>query len=84
MTKKGPTPKRPRIRLTVIPEEQAVGRSVIAYQGEGTVAMKGQFTRLIMECGACGAPIVEGVMLEQLENLVFRCNGCGAYNQTLN
>jgi len=52
------------------------------YSGEGTVAMRGS-ANLVFVCGGCRAPIIDGVLTNQLHNLVFRCNGCGTYNETL-
>lgn len=71
-----------RVRLAVIPEPESDTRSVIVYTGEGTVAMRGQ-GKVVLECGNCGKPIVDGLAMTQVRNLVFRCNNCGAYNETL-
>jgi uncharacterized Zn finger protein len=74
--------RKRRIRTRVIPEPEANTRSVLIYEGEGTVVMKGP-GNVIMECGNCGVPLVEGVAVNQLQNLVFRCPNCGEYNETL-
>lgn len=80
--RKGPTPKKRRIRLAVIPEPEPNTRSVLIYTGEGTVVMRGP-GNVTMECGNCGAPIIVGVKTSQLQNLVFKCPNCGAFNETL-
>lgn len=38
---------------------------------------------LIWLCGGCREPILKGMEPGQVENLVFLCNGCGTYNETL-
>lgn len=86
--KEGPTPKRPKrpvarpIRMMVIPEPAPNTRSIIVYQGEGTVAMKGPGTT-VLECGSCGVPLVEGMRVAQIRQLVFVCPKCGAHNETM-
>jgi hypothetical protein len=74
-------PKR-RIRLRVIPEPEPNSRSIIRYTGEGTVAMRGSGD-IVMECGNCGSPLIDGVPMKTLINIVFICSNCGAYNETL-
>ena len=75
-------PKRRTIRMAVIPEPAPNTRSVLMYVGPGTVAMRGQ-DNVTMVCGNCGSPILEGMKTIQVRNLVFRCNKCGAFNETL-
>ncbi len=70
------------IQLMVIPEPEPNTRSVIVYTGEGTVVMKGP-GNAIMECGNCGVPLIEGVPVANIRNIVFRCPSCGAFNETL-
>jgi hypothetical protein len=86
--KKGPTPKKTRIRLAVISESEASSRSVIEYGGEGTpIPFIGGDAKpnLIMECGACGVALIKGVAVSQLTGqVVLKCPTCGAYNETLN
>jgi hypothetical protein len=77
------TKKRKRhIKLMVIPEPEPDTRSVFMYVGDGTVAMKGP-GNVVMECGKCGAPLVEGVPVSQIRNIVFFCQSCGAHNETI-
>jgi hypothetical protein len=84
---KGPTPRRIRIKLAVIPEPEPDSRTI--YQaldpGQGTVLVTGGLNppRVTLECGNCGAPLVEGLKTSQLHNLVFLCNACGFYNETV-
>jgi uncharacterized Zn finger protein len=80
--RKGATPKKRRIRLMVIPEPEQGTRSVLVYTGEGTVVMRGP-GNVVMECGNCGVPLLEGVKVAQIQNLVFRCPSCGSFNETL-
>ena len=80
--RKVPTPKKRRIKLMVIPEPEPGTRSVIVYTGEGTVVMTGP-GNVVMECGNCGAPLLKGVKVSTIQNLVFRCPSCGQFNETL-
>ena len=80
----GPKYPRPqRIKLAVIPDPQGT-RAGIKYEGEGegTVIMRGP-GHLTMECGNCGADLLVGVATSQVRNMVFRCNSCKAWNETL-
>jgi hypothetical protein len=70
------------IQLMVIPEPEANTRSVLNYVGEGTVAMRGP-GNVVMECGNCGVPLIVGVPVSAVQNMVFRCQSCGAFNETL-
>jgi hypothetical protein len=38
---------------------------------------------LILECGLCDSPLIVGMRTSQVENLVVKCNGCGAFNETI-
>ena len=90
--KRNPSPKgqsgspkkraRRHIKLMVVPEPEPNTRSVLLYTGEGTVAMRGP-GNVVMECGNCGVPLIEGVPVGSLQNLVFHCQSCGAFNETL-
>lgn len=83
--RKGPTPKKRtkrRLRMMVIPEPEPNTRSVLIFTGEGTVVMKGS-GNVIMECGNCGVPLIDGVAVGNIQNLVFRCPNCGEFNETL-
>ena len=70
----------------VIPEPDPGTRSVLDRRGEGTLIF--DFNRpgspqTDMVCGNCGAPLVHGMAVSQVANLVLRCNRCGKYNETL-
>lgn len=45
--------------------------------------MRGEDADVTLHCGSCGKPIVVGLYSSQVQNLVFRCNACSAYNETL-
>jgi predicted RNA-binding Zn-ribbon protein involved in translation (DUF1610 family) len=80
--RKGPTPKKRHLRLAVIDEPEPGTRAVINFVGEGTVVMRGA-GNVVMECGACGVPLIVGVKTAQIQNVVFKCPNCGAYNETV-
>jgi hypothetical protein len=68
----------------VIPQPEAGTRSVIDYQGEGTIIFRstaGPATELV--CGKCSAPLVVGMKVDQIRNLVLRCKRCGSFNEAL-
>ena len=72
------------IRMVVIPEPAPGTRSVINYQGEGTVIFRstaGPTTELV--CGKCGAPLVVGMTVDQIRGMVLRCKRCGSFNETM-
>lgn len=80
--KKEPQAEGPTIRLAVIPEPEEGSRSVLVWKGKGTVAMRGP-GNLTMVCGNCAAPLIVGWKVQQLHNIVFKCAGCAAYNETV-
>ena len=67
-------------KLKVIPETETKNRSVTDYRGEGTIAMQSEGNSDLL-CGQCGAVLVKGAGA-QIHGIVFRCNGCGAYNDS--
>jgi hypothetical protein len=89
MGKKATKRRMRTIRLMVIPEPPPGTRSVfrLAPEAPGTLVMN--FTGrlktadLEMVCGNCGAPLVRGVNVSQFQSIVFVCNGCGMYNDSL-
>ena len=34
-------------------------------------------------CGSCGAMLIEGILENQIRNIVIRCPSCGQYNQII-
>jgi len=70
------------LRMMVIPEPKPNTRSVLVYMGEGTIAMRGD-GNVVMECGNCGAPLVDGVPTGNIQNIVLKCPQCEAFNETL-
>lgn len=70
-------------KLNVIPEPAPDTRSVLRMQGEGTVVIRVEDAeRPVHTCGACDAPLIVGLGLLHIQNVVLRCNGCGAFNET--
>lgn len=70
------------IPLKVIPEPDPDARSVFIYEGEGTIVFRGFEVGLALCCGQCKSHLVIGLKREQIQNVVLKCNACGAYNET--
>lgn len=73
----------PTILLGAIPEPEPETRTVLILNGPGTIIMKGPGD-LLMLCGSCETPLVVGMSVSQVQNLVFKCNACSSFNETLN
>lgn len=75
--------ERKEIALRVIPEPLPNTRSVLILGGQGTVVMKGlDESNPDLCCGNCAATLVSGTPEKTIHNVVFKCNGCGTYNET--
>jgi hypothetical protein len=71
-------------KLLVIPEPEEGTRSILGSEGEGTVVMQNPERETpVHTCGSCEAPLLVGVGPAQVQNIVLRCNACGAYNETM-
>ncbi len=70
-----------RFKLRVIPEPEPGTRSVLVSE-DVQVIMTGELKGVAYDCGSCGLPVIKGVMPGQVRNIVIRCTGCGAYNET--
>jgi len=66
----------------VIREPDPGTRSVFQHIGDGTILFQGKSGLTAYVCGKCGEPLIVGVPLEQLVNLVLGCSNCGAFNET--
>ena len=80
--RKGPPLITEHLRLTVIAEPDPQTRVVFEHSGQGTVFFQGEAVGLSLDCGHCGAPLVEGLYREQVRGIVLRCSACGAHNDT--
>jgi hypothetical protein len=81
-TKKRPSAIIERIRLKVIPEPEPKTRAILNYTGEGTIVIMAYHSEISFDCGKCGAPLIVGMLPEQVVNIVIKCNGCGSFNDT--
>lgn len=71
-----------RLKLTSVPAENT--RIVVRSGSENsTILFKGKYGDNLL-CGQCGAVLAEGVKREEFNSPIFICNGCGAYNDTIN
>jgi hypothetical protein len=72
-----------RLKLRVIPEPEPDTRTVFVEEdATNTVFMRGTEADVTWLCGACAAPLLEGVRLNQFANIVLKCGACGSYNDT--
>ncbi len=85
MGKKAQKRRQRMIRLHVIPEPAAdSGRTVMRREGPETVYFRSTTNPdTVMVCGQCGTPLVEGMPVSNVQSIVFQCNRCKAYNETL-
>jgi hypothetical protein len=81
--KKGPTPKKHRIKLTVIPEPEKGTRTVFAPGTPGMTFFRGPDRNIELVCGSCEHVLVAGMKTSQFQGIVFQCANCGAYNESL-
>lgn len=80
MTKKGPTPKKTRVRLAVIPEPAPKTRSILKLMSRPILLG----AKVVLECGSCGAPLMGLASgTHQVRSLVFQCYACGAFSETI-
>jgi len=70
------------IPLQVIPEPDPGTRAVFQQIGDDTILFQGTSGSTAYICGRCSEPLVVGVPLEHLVNLVLACSSCGAFNET--
>lgn len=72
----------PRIALRVVPEPSNGARPILELESPGTVFVRGEADPILYVCGDCGATLLENVWEDQVENVVFACSSCGAYNES--
>jgi hypothetical protein len=73
---------KPQVRLRVIPEPDPDTRVIFHHDGPSTVALTGtNQSAPDLCCGACGAPLIRGIVELSVVGVVFRCYGCGAFSE---
>lgn len=72
-----PEGSRPVPVMRVISDRDLAGKTVLSRFSDAPLLRGSHGTP--MWCGHCGQVVLDGVDLEPLRELVFRCN-CGAYN----
>jgi predicted RNA-binding Zn-ribbon protein involved in translation (DUF1610 family) len=78
------TPKKIHIKLHVIPESAEEGaRSVLIKTTPGLLIRAKDAPNVVMDCGACGERLIQGCRSNQVANMVLKCSGCGAFNETV-
>jgi hypothetical protein len=48
-----------------------------------TMLFQGDASANMYTCGSCASSLVFGAELSQLQGLVLKCAGCGAFNETV-
>ncbi len=74
----------PTIRMKVIPEPSRKKRSVmVAPRDDASFRFYRGGNDVHLACGQCGRELVNGLQdAGQLQSVVLRCPGCGAYNDS--
>src|SRR5215213_3821606 len=76
--------REPRISrhlsLEVVPAPPPGTASVLEVVGQDAVAVAGTDTEISYDCGKCSNPLMAGIRIEQVENIIIRCGACGSYN----
>ncbi len=71
-----------KVSLKMIPEPDPNTRAVfILNSGESSIVFQGFETEIAFVCGSCSAPLIAGMNLEQMKNIVLKCNKCNKYNE---
>ena len=72
-----------KVAMRTIPEPPKGTRAVYRGRGAGTIAFRGEDEALSFVCGKCSSTLAKNVKGGQLNNLVLKCNRCGAFNETI-
>jgi hypothetical protein len=73
-----------RLRLKPITRPTENTRIIVRSGSQNaTILFKGKYGCDLL-CGQCDAVLAEKVEREQFNSPIFICNGCGAYNDTIN
>jgi hypothetical protein len=73
---------KPKMSLRLIPEPDPETRVIFQHNGPGTIALSGtDRSAPDLCCGSCEAPLVRGIAQASAVSIIFRCNGCGAFNE---
>ena len=74
--------ERKHFTLRVIEKPEEGTRTVLLYDGPGTIIIKGEHPGVSYDCGNCESPLIVDIEPGQVRNLVLRCRACGAYNES--
>ncbi len=72
------------IRLKVIPRPAEGTRTVFVVPNTSAVRtmFRGEAkSGISFDCGNCGVPLMQDVLLGQVGDLVLKCGACSAYNE---
>jgi hypothetical protein len=86
--KKGPTPKKHRLKMAVIPEPPPdSGQTIInptpEFAASGKPFITSQRAKIILACGQCERILFKIDSTSQVQGGVWKCPGCGACNTTI-
>jgi hypothetical protein len=68
------------VPLAVIPEPDPNSAAVFEKTGEGTILFQGLESEISQDCGTCGAPLIVGLELGQVQGIVVKCSSCKSFN----
>jgi len=81
--REGVYPRRAKaIKLTVVKEPEALGRSIVHGKGEKVPPLFLSEGNVDYQCGQCGVLLAERIWKFSLSNVVIQCPLCNSYNET--
>ena len=69
------------VRLHLFPQADRQRHDILGPLADQnhTVLLHREDSTVSHDCGACGAPLLEGCRLDRLPGKVFACGACGAF-----
>jgi len=70
------------VPLEVIEEPDPGTRTVFQGHGESSVIFRGTESAVAYTCGSCDAPLVVGVDITRIQEIVLGCSQCKSFNES--
>jgi predicted RNA-binding Zn-ribbon protein involved in translation (DUF1610 family) len=69
------------VRLHLFPQADRQRHDILdlPLEQHQTVLLQREDSTVSHDCGACGAPLLQGCRLDRLPGKVFACGACGAF-----